>query len=423
MFEMERLEPGTATDLLPDGLADMAPGAGLAVVLEGLDRRRLTGHDRVVVMQARARLVAHFQSELFSDMIGVADSVAEELGAGFDLSEIEDSAATEIRAALSLTRRSAEYQLETARLVYQRVPQVWAAMNAGWIDLAKARVIVDQTLHVEPPVARFVADEVLGSARFLTTGQLRARISRLVIIVDPDAAKKRYEDGLADRRVTCAANPDGTANLFGLSLPAAQTHAAMRRINRLARAARCGEDPRSMDQIRADVLIDILQGRSRDQGRDRAVIDIQIDLRTLAELSDDPGAIPGWGPVLADVARQVVDDQPTAQHRVTVTGAEGETVWTGVTRRRPTPGQRRRIEARNPSCVFPGCRMPAVDCDIDHHQEWAKGGCTEPRNIGPLCRHDHVVRHRGWSLAQFRPGVYRWTSPLGHVYIAGPDPP
>jgi len=44
---------------LPDGLAGMAPGPELAVVLAGLDRRRLNGHDLVIVMAAQARQVAH----------------------------------------------------------------------------------------------------------------------------------------------------------------------------------------------------------------------------------------------------------------------------------------------------------------------------------------------------------------------------
>jgi nicotinamidase-related amidase len=43
---------------------------------------------------------------------------------------------------------------------------------------------------------------------------------------------------LKERLVAVEANDDGTAGLYGMQLPAADTHAAIRRINRLARAAR-----------------------------------------------------------------------------------------------------------------------------------------------------------------------------------------
>jgi hypothetical protein len=60
MFEMERLEPGK----LPGDLANMAPGAEMARLLESLDRESVSGFDRVVMLQARARQVAHDQAEL-----------------------------------------------------------------------------------------------------------------------------------------------------------------------------------------------------------------------------------------------------------------------------------------------------------------------------------------------------------------------
>jgi hypothetical protein len=42
----------------------MAPGAEMARLLESLDRESVSGFDRVVMLQARARQVAHDQAEL-----------------------------------------------------------------------------------------------------------------------------------------------------------------------------------------------------------------------------------------------------------------------------------------------------------------------------------------------------------------------
>jgi hypothetical protein len=122
----------------------------------------------------------------------------------------------------------------------------------------------------------------------------------------------------------------GTANLYGLQLAAADAHAAMRRINRLARAAKHKDDPRTMDQLRADVFFDLLHGRNHEKnGRDRAVVDITIDLSALAGLDENPGLIPGWGPVISDIAPQVTEHHHDAEWRATVTGNDGRSSGRG----------------------------------------------------------------------------------------------
>lgn len=140
------------------------------------------------------------------------------------------------------------------------------------------------------------------------------------------------------------------------------------------------------------------------------------------ELSDAPGELPGFGPLIAEITRKVVAEQPESEHRVTVTD-RGEVVWTGTTRRRPSAEQRRIVEAENPTCVFPGCRMPATECDIDHRHPYAQGGPTRRENLAPACRHDHIRKHGGWKVMRLGSGHYVWTSPLGHTYQVGPDPP
>ncbi|HSJ84458.1 MAG TPA: DUF222 domain-containing protein [Acidimicrobiia bacterium] len=387
-----------------------------------MDWTRLAEPDQVIVMRAWARQLAHAQAELYSSMIGVADAAAARAGGDVELAE--DLAASEIRAALSLTRRAADAQLDLARSLLERHPSVWEALHQGEIDLPRVRVIVDQTSHLDETTARKIADTALEKAGGETTGQLRARIRRLVIAVDPDSARERYEAKLADRRVVVEATETGTANLFGLDLPAADTNAAMSRINRLARSAKTADDPRTLDQIRADILLDLLNGRHPEQSQgDGAVVDIRVDLTTLTGLDDNPAEIPGWGPVIADIARQVVNEQEKSEWRITVTDQSGDVVHVGTTRRRPTITQRRKVEATAHTCVFPGCRMPARESDLDHRQAWTDGGPTEEDNLEPLCRHDHQLKHAGWNLEKLQTGVYQWTSPLGLKYTVDPRGP
>ena len=363
--------------LLPPGLAGLAPGAELGVVLASIDRTRISGPDRVVVLQAWSRQLAHAQSELYASISAVADTAAASVGGDVELGE--DLAASEIRAALAWTRRAADSQLDLARDLLERHPRVWEALHRGDIDLPKARVVIDQTSHLDEETARKVADAALEKAGEETTGQLRARIQRLVIAVDPDSARERYEVRLKERRVVIEATEAGTANLFGMDLPAADTNAAMRRINRLARSAKTADDHRTLDQIRADILLDLLNGRQPGQSRgDGAVVDIRVDLTTLTGLDDNPAEIPGWGPVIADVARQVAEEQDKAEWRITVTDPDtGRPIHVGITRRRPTSSQRRSVEAVALTCVLPGCRMPARESDLDHRSPWADGGPTQ----------------------------------------------
>jgi hypothetical protein len=142
-------------------------------------------------------------------------------------------------------------------------------------------------------------------------------------------------------------------------------------------------------------------------------------------LSEKAGELAGFGPVVADIARQVGDAQHSSEWRFTVTDPEsGLPIHNGITRRRPNTRQRRQVETRHHTCVFPGCRMPAAGCDLDHRIPWAQGGPTHVGLLAPLCRHDHFNRHHcGWSYRQEPNGDFIWTSPLGHSYTTSGKPP
>jgi hypothetical protein len=406
-----------------EGLRSVAPGVDLAGMLAGVDRDRLSGHDRIELLKARARLRSHVDAELLADMVSVLDAESEALSPGLAVDVVHEVAAAEIGAALSWTRRMAERQLDFAATLVSDYPAVWEMLHDGLIDLPRARVIVDHTCHLQPEVRDQVVETVLERAPAQTTGLLAARIRRLAIWVAPDNAKKRYENGVEQRRVVTDANPDGTANLSGFQLPADLTQAAARRINRIAHELRRSGDPRTIDQIRADIFIDLLSGRGGETRADRGVVDIQVELTTLLQLDDRPGELPGWGPVVSDIARQVVEEQSEAEWRYTITGENGTVISNGTTRRRPRTGLKRQVQAKTPVCVFPGCRIPSLDCDLDHNQPWAEDGPTTQDNLAPLCRHHHVIRHHGWTIHQLQPGSYQLTSPLGHKYSRRPEPP
>jgi hypothetical protein len=407
---------------LPAGIDTLEPGLVLAALVTGVESQNLSGFDRIRVLQARQRMVAFFQAQVCESMASISE-LMNQIDA--DPKIAHDSAAAEIGAALRLTRRAAETDLDLAIDLRARLPEVWEALAAGRIDLRRARVLVEGTAHLAETATREVVGRILEAATRLTTGQLKALIRRVCVQSDPEDANTRYREAVEGRRIEMDPTVEGTAHLFGFDLAPDRVQGVMRRINDLAQSLKTSDETRTLDQIRADVFLDLLDGKHLGRGGRRGSVDIYVDLTTLARLTEDPGELAGYGPVIADIARQIAEDSLGAEWRWTLTHPDtGQVIDNGTTRRRPTTAQRRHLEARNRHCVFPGCRMPAVDCDLDHRQPWAHGGPTKVANLAPLCRHHHNIRHHsGWDHQALPNGDHLWTSRLGHTYTTSGLPP
>ncbi len=351
------------------------------------------------------------QAALLADVLAIAEVTPE-----------AEFAAFEIASALKWTRQFAATQLDLAYAVMHRLPALHAAMSAGDLELAKVRVIVDGVLGLDLDLARSIVAVILPDAPGLTTGELGPRLAKLVLQADPDAAAKRHQKKVRDRRVELQPEPDGCATLLGLNLPAEEALAASNRIAAMAQAIKQAGDPRSLDQIRADTFLDLLMGRTghpRDGG-----VEIVSTLETLARLANQPGHLNGYGPVIADIARQVAEQQRRSPWTFTIRDEASGEVFTGATRRRPTEAMARNVRARDRTCRAPGCRRPATHADIDHTIPHSRGGLTIPRNLGVLCRYHHRAKHEGWwLLVQATPGVFVWRSPLGRRYTVHPAAP
>ncbi len=173
--------------------------------------------------------------------------------------------------------------------------------------------------------------------------------------------------------------------------------AVTRRINQIARDLKHGDDPRTLDQIRADVFLDLLAG-------------VDVDASGMGRRGDS--------------ARQVVQEQEKAEWRWTVVDDNNQAVDTGITTRRPTTAQKRHVSACFRCYVFPGCRVPAADCDLDHRVAVADGGPTTTCNLAPLCRHHHRAKHQApWRYQQTSRTQHTFTSPLGHTYTTNGQSP
>jgi hypothetical protein len=187
---------GKTRQLLPEGLAEMPPGPGLAAVLATIDLTRLSGSDCVEMLRARHRQVAHDQAGLMAAMVEVALC---DIGPDDKLPRMDapdEFSADEIRGALSWTRAAADSQLSLAWDVIHRLPRVFAALDAGAIDVPKVRVFSEWTQGLTDEQARQICDQLLAEAPTLTTGQLTDRIKKLAVAIDPGWARRRYEEAV-----------------------------------------------------------------------------------------------------------------------------------------------------------------------------------------------------------------------------------
>jgi hypothetical protein len=410
--------------ILPDDLESIPVGLFLAAIVHAVDRSRLNGHDAVRLMQAEARLESSAAASTLASMAEVALSPPGHPDSAVlrSIEEIE-FAADEIAPALTLTRRSAQTQLDHALTLVGPLRRVWQRLSEGSLTLQKVREFVRILGHHDPELVDEVLDRCLDRASDLTSGQLRARLHRLVLETDPDGSAHSMQEGLNDRIVVSYQNPDLTGSIGILSAHPRDVATAMAHVDRIARSLKTATESRNLDQIRNDVAIDLLKGDQFPTNGGRGRVNVTIPAATLESFADHPGELDGFGPVTAEIARKAVIENIDGEWVFQVTD-NGRVVATGTLARRPTEAQKRRIRADYPTCVFPGCRHPAHQCDLDHRRPHSQGGATENDNLGPLCRHHHRTRHhQPWLLLRKPNGDHHWTSPLGHTYIRARAPP
>ncbi len=142
-----------------------------------------------------------------------------------------------------------------------------------------------------------------------------------------------------------------------------------------------------------------------DRRKGECWLSVDADMLTFLNTMDRIGMFePGWSRVLAEIT--------TSLEAATTGPPNGD-----PTARLPGAALRRWIHIRDRRCSFPGCRAPAHRADADHTIEHARGGATVDTDLGPACRHDHLLRHEGgWTVTQPEPGRIVWTSPLGLRY-------
>ena len=174
---------------------------------------------------------------------------------------ISPFASYELSLALTLTGRSADAYLDFAVELATKLPETMAALEAGQIDIIRARIIAEATHVLSNEHTAAVEDRIFPRAGQQTSGQLRAALARAVLAADPGAARARREEAQRDARVLRWREDAGTAALCGRDLPSADVLAADQRISARARDLRSAGVTGTLDELRARAYLDFLLGR------------------------------------------------------------------------------------------------------------------------------------------------------------------
>jgi hypothetical protein len=167
-------------------------------------------------------------------------------------------AAAEIALALTATEYSAQAQVELTADLSRRLPLAFAELDAGRADLHRVRVLAEGT--------QFLSDEDAGKVDALlapglgqwTTGDLREKVRRAVISIDPAAAERRASQAARKARFAVYGNDDQTATAAVERMPAHLGAAVKARVNAIARAAKAAGMTDPMPLLEAKVATGLL---------------------------------------------------------------------------------------------------------------------------------------------------------------------
>ncbi|MCR2818179.1 HNH endonuclease [Microbacterium sp. zg.Y1090] len=430
----------------------------------------------VAGLEATRRRIAALHAEELQ-LLARADAIAAEQTARVPSSERREremparAIAAEVGAALRRPDRGMQDRMRDATVLVEGFAATVAALREGRVDAGHVRVIQDAGAVIGDPEvrARFEQAALVVCERE-TPGRAKPIVTVIAQKLHPVPLQERHAEASATRRVWVRDLDDGMAELAAV-LPAVLAYAIRDRLTQhareitAARRARAADEPvaetddetvaetpddtvaetpddivaetaddpvatdtRTTDQIRADVLTDLLltgcataptaTGVLPEAAAVTAQVQIVIPAATLVGAGAAPAELLGYGPIDPDTARGLAAAADVWERVFTspVTGAVHH-----VDTYRPSRAQRRHLDARDEHCRFPGCRRPARFCDHDHTHDYARGGPTAVANLANLCARHHAMKHAtAWSVIQKPRGILEWTSPTGRVY---PDTP
>lgn len=405
--------------------------------------------DRIDVIRALEELVCAATAAQAAEAVQLDESQrAQQEAVGVPAAQRGRGVAAQVALARRESHHRGRRHLGLARIVAAELPHTWAAWRDGRITEWKATLVARETAFLSRE-ERALVDEAVAADRDrlerMGDRELAATCQKEAYQLDPESFVTRRRRAEADRNVTLRPAPDAMTWLTAL-LPVKEGVAVKAALSRQAGSAQAAGDPRSRAQLEADTLVDSVlnaaaqrddesthwapasrEGPERNtkpgEGRVSVSLGLVMTDQALFGTSDEPAYVEGYGPVPAELAREIVAGACTREELVAIqrlytSPTTGELVTMDSRCRRFRNSLARFIKLRDQTCRTLWCDAPVRHGD--HAEEYAIGGPTGEGNGQGLCQAcNHAKQAPGWR-ARPSPGPgpheIETTTPTGHVY-------
>ena len=267
----EGVEPGREVDreaevaapwLSAACLAVIAPGPGLASVLERVDLACANDQLLVETVAAAQRLAAwaHLTAALAAGELSGRAAMNPDWDRPIPTRTCV--AGDELAMRLGWSKPAANRLVRDGQALGNELLLVADAVRDGLIDTSKLRVLIDRLADRPDQLSWPVLEAVLPGAASRTPTQLAADVDRMLLALDPQDAAFRLPAAIARRHVCHPRRlPDGMAGIWAV-LPATDAARIEGTLEATARTARAAGDPRTLDQLRADALTALAAGEA-----------------------------------------------------------------------------------------------------------------------------------------------------------------
>ncbi len=166
----------------------------------------------------------------------------------------------EIGLATRTSKHGVQQTIGIARRLREETPDAWQAWLAGDIDQARAAKINHALLRLTRASSKHLLNALVVPVAACKTAELLGRwLNAFIATYEPDETDERLHRSLADRYVSLRPDLDGVSFLSA-AMSSLDAAAIDQVLNALAGLCEAG-DPRTLQQRRADALVDMLLGR------------------------------------------------------------------------------------------------------------------------------------------------------------------
>jgi len=331
------------------------------------------------------------------------------------------SVEAEFRLALSITKQYAGEFVSAAKSLISRLPRTLGLMERGQLNLFRAMKVTEATAWLSDDAARVVDAALEARLPGKDATAVRKAATYAAAMADREGAKHRERERRESRSLSLIHQESGTATLSLDDAPAEKAVAAYSRVDRLARTLKTRDESRTLDQLRADVALDLLLNAESGGAQPRLEGFLYLGLDTYLGLNENPAEFAGHGPISAALARELLTGPDTVLRRIITDPLTGQVHDLGRTRYRPTAAIAEFVQVRDRTCRFPGCNRPTQACEIDHTVEWQHGGETRTKSLAGLCSSDHHLKDApGWRYDLAEDGTLTITTPADLKYRSTP---